>query len=130
MDALRLSDADREAAMEMLSDHYSVGRLTRDEFDERSDAVWSARTRADLTPVFADLPVHPAGAPVPGPSGRMRPPWAGGQFPIPLVPVVFALIALTVVTHLPFLIVGAVVWWCWARHLAWGGQQRRVTGRH
>jgi uncharacterized membrane protein len=129
MDSLRLSDADREAALEMLSDHYSVGRLTKDEFDERSDAVWSARTRDDLTPVFADLPVHPAGAPVPRPSGSVRRRWAGG-FPMPLVPVVFALIALTVVTHLPFLIVGAVVWWCWARHLAWGGEQRRVTGRH
>ena len=56
MDSLRLSDADREAAMDLLSEQYSVGRLTKDEFDERSDAVWSARTEGDLAPVFVDLP--------------------------------------------------------------------------
>jgi hypothetical protein len=44
MDTLRISDTDREAAMDLLSEQYSVGRLTKDEFDERSDAVWSARS--------------------------------------------------------------------------------------
>ena len=58
MDALRLSDADREAAVDLLGEQYAVGRLSRDEFDERSDAVWSARTRGDLAPIFADLPVQ------------------------------------------------------------------------
>ena len=47
MDSLRLSDADRESAMELLSEHYAIGRLTKDEFDERSDAVWSAKTQGD-----------------------------------------------------------------------------------
>ena len=59
MDSLRLSDADREKAVELLSEHYSLGRLTKDEFDERSDAVWSAKAQGDLAPVFADLPPTP-----------------------------------------------------------------------
>ena len=62
MDSLRLSDADREAAVDLLGDQYALGRLTRDEFDERSDAVWSAKTQGDLAPVFADLPVARHGA--------------------------------------------------------------------
>ena len=58
MDSLRISDADRAAAVDLLSEQYAEGRLTRDEFDERSDAVWSAKTRGDLAPVFVDLPVR------------------------------------------------------------------------
>ena len=60
---LRISDADREAAVDLLSEQYAVGRLTRDEFDERSDAVWSAKTQGDLAPIFADLPVPSSGRP-------------------------------------------------------------------
>ena len=50
---MRLSDADRDEAIVRLSEHYAAGRLDKDEFDERSDAVWTARTDADLAPVWA-----------------------------------------------------------------------------
>ena len=53
--AIRLTDAERDQAMARLSEHFAVGRLDKEEFDERSDAVWTARTGADLAPVFADL---------------------------------------------------------------------------
>ena len=56
MDQLRIGDAEREASVAALGEHFAQGRLTREEYDERSDAVWSARTRGDLVPVFADLP--------------------------------------------------------------------------
>ena len=116
MDTLRLSDADREAAMDLLSEQYSVGRLTKDEFDERSDAVWSARTEGDLAPVFVDLPVR---SPVPNarPSAQevVR---SGGRpsrrWPIPLPPILFLLVALTVLTHLPFVVIGLVLWFALA----------------
>ena len=83
MDSLRISDADREAAVDLLSEQYAVGRLTRDEFDERSDAVWSARTQGDLAPVFADLPatalpVRPTGRRADCRPGRHTAP-AGGR---------------------------------------------------
>ena len=57
-------------ALDLLSEQYAVGRLDKDEFDERSDAVWSAKTQGDLAPVFADLPVALAG--VAGPHGWAR----------------------------------------------------------
>ena len=75
MDSLRISDADRQAAVDLLGEQYAVGRLTRDEFDERSDAVWSAKTQGDLAPVFADLPVQlrrPGGRRVGHPHGCRR----------------------------------------------------------
>jgi hypothetical protein len=98
---MRLSDADREDAIARLSEHYAVGRLDKDEFDERSDAVWTAKTRADLAPIFADLGPTPAEAARYhrfGPWGRR------GWLPLPLGPVLFVLIALTVITHIPFVL--------------------------
>ena len=53
---LRLSDAERTEAMDALSEHVRTGRLDIDEFGLRSAKVAAARTRADLVPLFADLP--------------------------------------------------------------------------
>ena len=53
---LRLSDSEREAASRDLAEHFAQGRLTRDEYDERSDAVWTAKHAEDLAPLFVDLP--------------------------------------------------------------------------
>lgn len=56
---LRASDADRERVANDLRDHYADGRLTMEEFDERIDAVYKAKTFGELTPVTADLPARP-----------------------------------------------------------------------
>ena len=105
---LRLSDADRDDAIARLSEHYAAGRLDKDEFDERSDAVWTARTGADLAPVFADLerprPERTRREASYGPWGRR------GWFPLPFLPVLFVLIALTVVTHVPFVLFAFLGW--------------------
>jgi len=53
---LRIGDAERESAAAALGEHFASGRLTREEYDERSTSVWSAKTRSDLWPLFADLP--------------------------------------------------------------------------
>ncbi|PXX66361.1 uncharacterized protein DUF1707 [Nocardia tenerifensis] len=53
---IRIGTAEREAAMQRLSDHFAAGRLSVAEFDERSAVIAAAVTRGDLTPVFADLP--------------------------------------------------------------------------
>lgn len=56
----RISDADRDAAVEMLREHFELGRLTDDEFSERMAATLAARTAQDLEPLFVDLPQpHP-----------------------------------------------------------------------
>ena len=42
--------------MNLLRDHCAVGRLTLDEFSERTGAALVARTRGDLDTILADLP--------------------------------------------------------------------------
>ncbi|OAK52139.1 hypothetical protein A3K89_24940 [Rhodococcoides kyotonense] len=54
--ASRVSDAERDSAVEALTGHVSTGRLSIDDFDTRAARVYSAVTRADLTSVFDDLP--------------------------------------------------------------------------
>lgn len=54
--ALRIGDAERDAAAADLGEHYAAGRLTLDELNERLDAVFSAKTFGQLTQIMADLP--------------------------------------------------------------------------
>ena len=60
--AVRIADADRERTVAVLGEHHAVGRLTYDEFVERMDKAYEARTRADLDALTADLPGQPAAA--------------------------------------------------------------------
>jgi hypothetical protein len=53
---LRISDADRERAMQRLNDAVTEGRLTMSEFDERVEGVLHSRTASELQPYLADLP--------------------------------------------------------------------------
>ena len=53
---VRASDGERERAAQTLAHHYALGRLTRDELEERAAAVWAARTSAQLRAVTRDLP--------------------------------------------------------------------------
>jgi hypothetical protein len=52
----RLSDAERDEAVERLAAAQAEGRLTATEYQERADAARSAVTRGDLVPLFSDLP--------------------------------------------------------------------------
>ena len=54
---LRVSDAERDRALSELSDAYQAGRITADEFDQRSTQALSARTGEELTAPLADLPL-------------------------------------------------------------------------
>jgi hypothetical protein len=56
---LRVGDADREAVATSLREHYADGRLNLEEFQERLDATFAARTDRDLHRITSDLP-HPA----------------------------------------------------------------------
>lgn len=53
---LRISDHDRERAVQRLNDAVAEGRLTMAEFEERLDGVLRARTGSELQPHLADLP--------------------------------------------------------------------------
>ncbi|UUU33604.1 DUF1707 domain-containing protein [Streptomyces sp. CA-210063] len=53
---LRASDADRERVSEQLRDALAEGRLDMEEFEERLDATYKARTYGELAPITRDLP--------------------------------------------------------------------------
>ncbi|TDD29783.1 DUF1707 domain-containing protein [Kribbella turkmenica] len=53
---VRIGDAERDQAVAMLSDHFVAGRLTQDEFEDRSDQATRARYAGDLDLLFDDLP--------------------------------------------------------------------------
>ena len=53
----RVADTDREVAVRRLQEAAADGRLELSELEERLEAVYSAKTRADLDAMTADLPV-------------------------------------------------------------------------
>jgi Domain of unknown function (DUF1707) len=64
--SLRIGDAEREAVAAELREHYAHGRLTIEEFNERLDATFAAKTQSDLSRLTADLPhVRSGGSPLP-----------------------------------------------------------------
>jgi len=63
----RVSDLEREAAVSALRDDLLAGRLTLDEFSERVESAYTARTGGELVLARRDLPA-------PSTSGRRRRP--------------------------------------------------------
>jgi hypothetical protein len=53
---LRVSDADRNQAIDLLAAACAEGRLSLEEYSERSETALAARTAGDLAGVTADLP--------------------------------------------------------------------------
>jgi len=94
---IRASDADRDRTAAALREHLAAGRLTTEEFDERLDKVYAAKTLGELKDLMADLPetgleqpadvtLHSAagsppltgqrsGGPVEASGGRFSPAW-------------------------------------------------------
>lgn len=54
--AVRASDGERDQVVALLQRHFSEGRLTQAELEERVDAALAARTRDQLRALTADLP--------------------------------------------------------------------------
>jgi uncharacterized protein DUF1707 len=76
---LRASDADRDVAASVINDALAEGRLTAEEHSDRLDAIYSAKTQAELVPLLEDLPgANPAVSPVP-PAGEPARPRRGGR---------------------------------------------------
>lgn len=85
----RASDAERDDTIALLREHLFAGRLTQDEFEERTEEACRARFRSDLWHAVRELPVpRPA-----GPPGFVRRP---GSRPRPLTAVVLAAAAFIV----------------------------------
>jgi hypothetical protein len=86
---MRASDADRDLAIAELSEHFQTGRLTQEEFDDRSSRALRARTGRELTELFTDLPGRDGtgrpGGPVgqdgsQGPLASSGSPWPGSAW--------------------------------------------------
>jgi Domain of unknown function (DUF1707) len=54
--AMRVGDAERDAAAADLGEHYTAGRLTLEELHERLEAVFAAKTFGQLARILSDLP--------------------------------------------------------------------------
>ena len=104
---IRLSDAERDQAIAELGEHFQAGRLTQEEFDDRSGRALQARTGRDLTGLFTDLP-RPAAAepwtgdPWGGPAygsldGPVPPPGRRGAGPLPAVRIAVAMVIVAII---------------------------------
>lgn len=121
---LRIGTAERERAAADLGEHLAAGRLSTEEFDERVRQAYAARTAAELTPLFRDLPdLRPA--PVPQRRRDLR--------PLFLVLLVGVVIAWVVFVHVPPFFVFPLLWFAFAsrRFGGWrgGGGWRGPGGR-
>jgi hypothetical protein len=68
----RIGDAERDQAATLLREALAQGRLDNEEFDERINKALTAKTAADLEPLFRDLPGPKPGA---GVAPFQAPPW-------------------------------------------------------
>jgi hypothetical protein len=82
---LRVSDADRDAVVTELGEHFQAGRLDAAELDDRTGRA----LRSDLDEVLADLPRTPPATGAPRAAARSRP-----LVPL-LVPVLIAAVLVT-----------------------------------
>ena len=104
---LRIGDAERDATMEQLREHFVAGRLTLDELTERIDLALAAKTQSQIDGLMADLPRPPRAA-------RGEPPHPiadqdAGRF------LVFALLLFALATWI------LIMAWM-SRHAYYGGQ--------
>lgn len=53
---LRASDAERDAVVTKLSEHFQDGRLDQAEFDQRMSTAMTAKTRGALAVLLTDMP--------------------------------------------------------------------------
>ena len=57
---LRIGDAERDATMTQLREHFAAGRLTFDELTERIDLALASKTQGQIEHLMADLPQLPS----------------------------------------------------------------------
>jgi hypothetical protein len=70
---MRASDQERENVVDVLRNAYADGRLTLEEFSERTSGAYAARTWAELRELTGDLPVQPVfGADLPRPRSAVE----------------------------------------------------------
>jgi hypothetical protein len=97
---IRAADADRERIAERLRKSHAEGRLDIDEFQERLERCYQAKTLGELGELVRDLPRQDE------PSERRSLRWFRPWRLAPLAPIVIALIVVSAAT-------GHHVFWLW-----------------
>jgi hypothetical protein len=69
--SLRIGDRERDVVAAELQEHFAHGRLTLEEFNQRLDAVFAARTQSDLHRITSDLPHLPGWGTLPSSTAQM-----------------------------------------------------------
>lgn len=114
---LRVGDRDREAVADFLREQHLAGRLETDEFQERLDRCYAAKTYRELDELVGDLPREEA-------RRSIRQSWRW-----PAVAFVPLLIAAIVLSHghllwlavpLFFFVGRPLLWRSGGRHARWG----------
>jgi Flp pilus assembly protein TadB len=108
--SLRIGDAEREEAARELGEHYALGRISTEEHSDRLERIWAARTSADLTPVFSDLPRPQPERPAPTMSERVRSFAPLASVPFALRLLCFVVLFVLAVTHLPIVLLALLVY--------------------
>jgi hypothetical protein len=97
--AMRASDADRDAVVSDLGEHFQAGRLTAAELDERTGRALTARTWGELGELAADLPALRPAAPPAAPAADRPQPAAGHTAPATTAALAGLAIAAVVLVH-------------------------------
>lgn len=93
---MRVSDAERDQAVAELSNHFQAGRLTQEEFEDRSGRALAARTGDELRALFTDLPQDPVPPTAGGPATPVRR-CSSGSGRLPVARVVIACVIAAIV---------------------------------
>jgi hypothetical protein len=119
---LRAADDDREAIASVLREQHLAGRLATDEFQERLDRCYAAKTYGELDELVADLPASEPDEPAPRP-------WSPRPWRVRSLPVVALVIAAIVLSHgfllwlafpLFFFVWRPLMWRSAGRRYGWG----------
>jgi hypothetical protein len=111
---VRIGDAERDATMVQLREHFVAGRLRLDELTERIDAALTARTQRQIDALMADLPRPPRTARSSGGSrGSRVGPAVAAQTPDPGRFLVFAMLLFALATWILIM--------AWMSRHAWSG---------
>ena len=128
--SVRIGNAERDRAADLLGEHFRAGRLDVHEYDERITAAYAAKTDEDLAPLFADLPGTGSGA---SPKRPYVEP-TRSYVPVPLLvlravalAVLGVLAVILAVVATPFVLIGFLLWLKVSGRM-WGGRYWRGPG--
>jgi hypothetical protein len=118
---LRIGDAERDAAVAALGEHFAAGRIDAQEYEERSSTAWAARSAGALAPLFEDLPAPHPHTPATGPAPRSeaghRPAWGPRIPPLPMT-ALWVTLAVVIGPWFPLMVLAWFWFYGWG-HRGW-----------